>query len=158
MLVWALDDPLRDGAGSVHQEDVLKALGHPTPLVIAMDGKHLRGTRSGVFSLSGAKGGRKGEEALVFLSALVQGLGLSLGSLPVEGSEGQTAQVALVCWEKPPALPVLGPGGPGLEPLVPRPLPFATCGSRCRPWTNGAGHGAWRATGCRSPGRSGWRS
>lgn len=89
MLAWALDESLRDGAGSVHLEDVLKALGQTTPLVIAMDGKHLRGTRRG----------RKGEEALVFLSALIQGLGLSLGSLPVEGSEGQTTQVALVRME-----------------------------------------------------------
>jgi hypothetical protein len=58
-----------------------QALGCKGPLPIAADGKHLRGTRRV----------QQGEEALVFLSALVQGLGLSLGSQEV--SSGEAAAV-----------------------------------------------------------------
>lgn len=66
--------------------DVLKALGREEALAVATDGKHLRGTRRG----------RKGEEALVFLSALVQGLGLSLGSAAVTSTEAKAAEGLLV--------------------------------------------------------------
>lgn len=47
-------------------QEVWQALGPKGPLPVAADGKHLRGTRRI----------RQGEEALVFLSALVQGLGV----------------------------------------------------------------------------------
>jgi hypothetical protein len=53
---------------------------------VAADGKHLRGTRRGW----------KGEEALVFLSALVQGLGLSLGGTAVTTTEAQAAEGLLM--------------------------------------------------------------
>lgn len=65
---------------------MLRVLGREEPLAIATDGKHLRGTRRG----------RKGEAALVFLSALVQGLGLSLGSTAVTTSEAKTTEGWLV--------------------------------------------------------------
>lgn len=82
---WFLSEqlePLQKALLSWAQE-VLQALGNNgnEPLRVAVDGKHLRGTRRG----------RRGEEALVFLSALVQGLGLSLGSRM--GAEGEARAV-----------------------------------------------------------------
>lgn len=83
---WFLSEhlePLQKALLSWAQE-VLKALGKEgdEPLRVAVDGKHLRGTRRI----------RRGEEALVFLSALVQGLGLSLGSQGVVAGEAAAAQ------------------------------------------------------------------
>ncbi|WP_243455345.1 transposase family protein [Meiothermus sp. CFH 77666] len=70
-------------------QEVWQALGQKGPLPVAADGKHLRGTRRI----------RQGEEALVFLSALVQGLGLSLGSQAVSAGEAAAAQGLVVRME-----------------------------------------------------------
>ncbi|AWR85686.1 transposase family protein [Meiothermus taiwanensis] len=85
---WFLDGQLAalQEAMLAWAQDVLRALGREEPLAIATDGKHLRGTRRG----------RKGEAALVFLSTLVQGLGLSLGSTAVTTSEAKAAEGWLV--------------------------------------------------------------
>lgn len=69
--------------------EVWRALGQGGPLPIAADGKHLRATRRV----------RQGAEALVFLSALVQGLGLSLGSRAVVDSEAQAVEGLIVRME-----------------------------------------------------------
>jgi hypothetical protein len=85
---WFLDSQLESVSGAMLEwsRDVLKALGREETLAVATDGKYLRGTRRG----------RKGEEALVFLSALVQGLGLSLGSTAVNTTEAKAAEGLLV--------------------------------------------------------------
>ncbi|MCS7080473.1 MAG: transposase family protein [Meiothermus sp.] len=85
---WFLDGQLAalQEAMLAWAQDVLRALGREEALAIATDGKHLRGTRRG----------RKGEAALVFLSTLVQGLGLSLGSTAVTTSEAKAAEGWLV--------------------------------------------------------------
>ncbi|WP_233493052.1 MULTISPECIES: transposase family protein [unclassified Meiothermus] len=88
---WALSEglePLQQALLSWAQ-DVGRALGHEGPLAIAADGKHLRGTRRV----------RRGEEALVFLSALVQGLGLSLGGQEVVSGEATAVRGLLVRME-----------------------------------------------------------
>lgn len=85
---WFLDDELEAVSRAMLDwgRAVLGALGREETLEVASDGKHLRGTRRG----------RKGEEALVFLSALVQGLGLSLGSTAVTTTEAKAAEGLLV--------------------------------------------------------------
>jgi hypothetical protein len=85
---WFLDAQLAalQEARLAWAQDVLRVLGREEPLAIATDGKHLRGTRRG----------RKGEAARVFLSALVQGLGLSLGSTAVTSSEAKATEGWLV--------------------------------------------------------------
>ena len=92
-LFWSLSkdlQPLQKALLSWARE-VLKALGKEgdEPLPVAVDGKHLRGTRCAW----------RGEEALVFLSALVQGLGLSLGSQAIADGEAAAAQGLVVHME-----------------------------------------------------------
>jgi len=85
---WFLDAELEamSAAMLAWGRDVLRAVGREETLAVAADGKHLRGTRRGW----------KGEEALVFLSALVQGLGLSLGGTAVTTTEAQAAEGLLM--------------------------------------------------------------
>lgn len=88
---WFLSEQLEPSQEALLSwaQAVWQALGREGPLPIAADGKHLRGTRRV----------RRGEEALVFLSALVQGLGLSLGSQAVSSGEAAAAQGLLVRME-----------------------------------------------------------
>lgn len=81
---WFLDSEIEAVSTAMLEwgRDVLRAALREETLEVATDGKHLRGTRRG----------RKGEEALVFLSAWVQGLGLSLGSAAVRTSEAKAAE------------------------------------------------------------------
>jgi hypothetical protein len=85
---WFLDAELESMSQVMLEwgRDVLRALGREESLAVASDGKYLRGTR----------GVRKGEEALLFLSALVQGLGLSLGSIAVSSSEAKATESLLL--------------------------------------------------------------
>lgn len=92
---WALsqeEKPLQKALWN-WARDVLKALGREEGgierLRIALDSEHLRGTRRG----------RRGEEALVCLSALVHGLGLTLGNHPVTSCEGQATEGLLLRME-----------------------------------------------------------
>lgn len=88
---WFLDTELEAMSEAMLSwgKNVLKAVGREESLAVATDGKHLRGTRRG----------RKGEAALVFLSALVQGLGLSLGSSSVTNTEAKAVEGLLVRME-----------------------------------------------------------
>lgn len=81
--LWYLDEHSEELEDALHAwgKAVLAARGQPGPISISLDGKYLRGSRRT----------RKGERALLLLSAFVQELGFTLWQEEVSTSEDESA-------------------------------------------------------------------